>query len=243
MPKTKIQDMEEARHLLIDQGLTLDEMVTYYRDHYGIETSKSMWSRTYKRLTGTTRQLDPYSISTKYCPWEVKANYGGAQYLAALEVLDRIDKSRDVEGVPRIPLDDELRSAINNVLETIRVDLMISNTVITYDAGANTFTAVPRREGIDTDWIRNPFLDDNGRPTDALTLGVTVRPEAMLEYIEESGGAEEHLLMALEPPTGDWKLSKAWREREYKEGRLPSDYYERRKRAEGRGLPKPEQEA
>ena len=39
-----------------------------------------------------------------------------------------------------------------------------ADKVVDYDREANALVIVPRREGVDKWWIRDPFLDDEGNP-------------------------------------------------------------------------------
>jgi hypothetical protein len=153
MARSKVIDEEEARQLL-ENGETYDNMVKLYRRKYGVETTPSMWSRVHKRLTGSARQVERASV--ELVPWIVRANPRGRKYLEALRTIDDLT---DAEGVPEV-LSLPQERALS--LYRIRRELRESGEVIDYDRERNTFRTVPRREGIDKGWIREPYFNDDG---------------------------------------------------------------------------------
>ena len=53
-----------------------------------------------------------------------------------------------------------------------------ADTVVDYDWDENAYVLVPRREGVDKWWIRDPFLDDEGNPVADLSRVTVAATEA-----------------------------------------------------------------
>lgn len=152
---------------MLEAGTSFDEMIGYYREHYNIETTRSLWSRAYARLIGKGKRPTP---NPKFLPWrecerEGVRNRAGNKYREMLFILGRIDRKEDVPP-------DQLEFVLD-----VEQDLIMDNQVITYDRERCQYVTVPRRDGIDKGWIRDPFLDDRGRPF--LVPDEEVRPEAI----------------------------------------------------------------
>ena len=58
-----------------------------------------------------------------------------------------------------VPVPDEGRQRAVQLRRMLGTDL-----VVDYDQDADAMVLVPRREGVDKWWIRDPFLDDEGNP-------------------------------------------------------------------------------
>ena len=148
MSQRKIVDEEEARRLLVDEGWTYQQMIDLYWEKYGVETSASVWSRFLKRA-GERRMPDELPLAV---PWLMRgSNPRNGHYRTALRALATIDQGGAPEGNgPRLAA--RLRR------------LLGADKVVDYDREANALVIVPRREGVDKWWIRDPFLDDEGNP-------------------------------------------------------------------------------
>lgn len=85
-------------------------------------------------------------------PWLMRGNNPrNGHYRSALRALATIEQGGVPEGEgPR------LAARLRRILG--------ADKVVDYDREANALVIVPRREGVDKWWIRDPFLDDEGRP-------------------------------------------------------------------------------
>ena len=145
---TKIADEAEARRLLLDEGWTYPQMVDLYREKYGIETSISMWSRFVKRI-GERRAPEHFPLAT---PWVMRAkDPQNGHYRTGLRALAAIEQGK--------PVSDEGRKIAIRLRRALGAD-----KVVDYDREADKMVLVPRREGVDKWWIRDPFVGDDGEP-------------------------------------------------------------------------------
>ena len=162
MTRSKIVDEAEARHLLIDEGWTYQQMIELYREKYGVETSTSVWSR-FLRSAGEARIVRSFPLAA---PWLVRAkNPRNGHYRTGLRALAAIEQGEDVTTENR-------RIAIR-VRRTLGAD-----KVVDYDWNANAYVLVPRREGIDKWWIRDPFVGDDGESVADLSCVTVAAAEA-----------------------------------------------------------------
>ena len=148
MSQRKIVDEDEARRLLVDEGWTYQQMIDLYREKYGVETSTSVWSR-FLRNAGQARIVRSFPLAA---PWLVRTkNPRNGHYRTGLRALATIEQGGVPEGEgPR------LAARLRRILG--------ADKVVDYDREANALVIVPRREGVDKWWIRDPFLDDEGNP-------------------------------------------------------------------------------
>lgn len=148
MPRrTKVVDEGEARRLLLDEGWTYPQMVDLYREKYGVETSPSMWARFLKREGGERRMGERFPLAT---PWVMRAKEPrNAHYRTGLRALAAIEAGR--------PVTDQARQIAARLRRVLGTDL-----VVDYDRDADAMVLVPRRPGVDTWWIRDPFVGDDG---------------------------------------------------------------------------------
>ena len=148
MSQRKIVDEDEARRLLVDEGWTYQQMIALYREKYGVETSTSVWSR-FLRNAGQARIVRSFPLAA---PWLVRTkNPRNGHYRTGLRALATIEQGGVPEGEgPR------LAARLRRILG--------ADKVVDYDREANALVIVPRREGVDKWWIRDPFLDDEGNP-------------------------------------------------------------------------------
>lgn len=154
MPRpTKVVDPDEALELLTHQGYTYAQMVDFYREKYGVETSESIWSRFLKKhLTqGKTSQgrLHQFYLAI---PWITPEAVLNNHHRSGLQAMCRMAQGETL--TPRLRAD----------AERLQRRLVRENAVVDYDAEARSFVIVPRRPGIDTGWIRDPFRADDGTP-------------------------------------------------------------------------------
>lgn len=162
MSQRKIVDEDEARRLLVDEGYTYQQMIDLYREKYGVETSASVWSR-FLRGAGEARIVRTFPLAA---PWLVRAkNPRNGHYRTGLRALAAIEHGEDVTGETR-------RIAIR-----LRRSLG-AGQVVDYDWDANAYVLVPRREGVDKWWIRDPFVGDDGKPAADLSRVTVAAAEA-----------------------------------------------------------------
>lgn len=179
MPKSKIRDEDEARRML-EEGTSYPKMVEFYRKKYNTETSEMMWSRAHKRLLGTPRRLKRMPLrrpNPRVFPW-IEADEDedgnprkahGWKYRQALEAVERIE-----DGIP-------VDQAELVQLAKVKAELEKGDLVIDYDDKSRTFHTVPRRDGIDKGWIRDPFWGNDGKPVPIEELRGYLRDEAIEE--------------------------------------------------------------
>lgn len=176
MARSKIVDEAEALEML-EGGATYPKMVDFYRERYHIETTPSMWSRFFHRATGKVRlqRVKLRRPNPRVFPW-LEADEDedgnprethGEEYRQALGVVERIEDGTRVDQAELVRL------------ARVKAELEKDDLVIDYDQESNTFHAVPRREGIDEGWIRDPFLDDRGNPVPIEELRGYLRDEAI----------------------------------------------------------------
>jgi hypothetical protein len=143
---TKIIDKAEALHLLRDRGFTYQQMVDWYKRRHGVDTSVSMWSRFLRRNGG--RRLKPRPVAI---PWITSNDARNQNYAQGLRALDAAEQG------------EELSDQQQRLGAALRRRLVSENLVVDYDHDEEAFVLVPRRRGVDSWWIRDPFLDDAGR--------------------------------------------------------------------------------
>ena len=162
MSQRKIVDEDEARRLLVDEGWTYQQMIDLYREKYGVETSTSVWSR-FLRNAGQARIVRSFPLAA---PWLVRTkNPRNGHYRTGLRALATIEQGGVPEGEgPR------LAARLRRILG--------ADKVVDYDREANALVIVPRREGVDKWWIRDPFLDDEGNPVADLSRVTVAATEA-----------------------------------------------------------------
>lgn len=145
---TKVVDEDEAYRLLFDEEWTYPQMVDLYREKYGIETTISMWSRFVKRVGGR-RSAERFPLAT---PWVMHAKEPrNSHYRTGLRALAAIEQGKPVS------------EAGHRVAARLR-RLLGADLVVDYDRDADAMVLVPRREGVDKWWIRDPFVGDDGEP-------------------------------------------------------------------------------
>lgn len=162
MSQRKIVDEAEARRLLVDEGWTYQQMIDLYREKYGVETSTSVWSR-FLRNAGQARIVRSFPLAA---PWLVRTkNPRNGHYRTGLRALAAIEHGEDVT--------EENRRIAVRLRRTLGADM-----VVDYDWDENAYVLVPRREGVDKWWIRDPFVDDEGNPVADLSCVTVAATEA-----------------------------------------------------------------
>lgn len=146
---SKIVNEAEALHLLRDRCYTYQQMVEYYMERYGVETSVSMWSRFLSRNGG--RRMATRSAAV---PWKTSETARNQNLVQGLRALDAAERG------------EELSACQRKVGNALRRRLVSGGLVVDYDRDGEAFVLVPRRRGVDKGWIRDPFLDDAGRVVD-----------------------------------------------------------------------------
>jgi hypothetical protein len=179
--RSKVVDEDEARRLLGEEGYTYPQMVVFYRNTYGVETTVSMWSRFYKREFGGPRQPRRYH----FVPWKLPAHTASSRDLNALRLLDRA-----LGG-------EKLNDTQRRTVHLFQRALIERDQVIDFDPADGRTYRVPRRRGVDQSWIRDPFLKDDGTLETDLSW---IRFGAL----EERGiGVPDDILLARPLPDGE----------------------------------------
>lgn len=166
--KTKVVDHDEAVRLL-KAGLTYPGMIDYYKGKYGIDTTRMLWTRFYHRY------VDPNGRTQEYfdlLPWTAPGEAKGARLRQGLRALGRV-----ASGVV-------VSESVQMLARQLRNRLMADDLVVDYDNESVSFITVPRRPGIDQGWIRDPFIDDEGRWSGG---DERVKLGALKRYVETGG--------------------------------------------------------
>lgn len=147
MPARKIQDEQEAIRLL-ESDMTYAEIINFYREKYGIDTTLGLWSR-FRARRGIPRRItrDP-----KLIPWEVKLEHRHLYPIIQLRAEARRRAGNE--------LSPEDNARLDRWLDRMKED----GTVLHYEPDTDDgWFYVPRREGVDLDIIREPEADRLGR--------------------------------------------------------------------------------
>lgn len=140
MANTKIQDEAEVKRWM-EEGRTYAWMADQYREKYNIDTSPSMWAMTRRRL-GIPMRI---ARDDKLIPWAVKPEHRWDYPVVMLRMV-----ARQRQGF-------ELTEAYQHDVAGWLRGLEEDNTVVHYDPDTDQgWFYVPRREGVDTDLIREP---------------------------------------------------------------------------------------
>lgn len=144
----KVIPSQETIGMLRD-GMTLSEIAAVLFDQHHIDVTPSAIGMLRLRDTDldTPRMNHPDLI-----PWEIKKlNHRHKTAVQRLRAAGRLRAGRPL--TPRT--EGELRRWVEHLAET--------NAVVHYEPATDQgWFYVPRREGIDTDLIRNPYLTDSG---------------------------------------------------------------------------------
>lgn len=135
-------------HMLLQQGKRNVEIIRILKEEYGIHGVTQASVSQFRRRHGYPVRKSPDGRDL-LMPWKIQEGDFGRVYRA---LLARVHELNGKE----IP-----RSAHLSVLR-LRGELDAKH-VIHYDR-TNGFVLVPRREGIDKGWIRDPRFADNGEP-------------------------------------------------------------------------------
>lgn len=150
MPASKIQDEAEVVRWF-EEGRTYQWMCEEYERKYNIRTVPSLWGNFRRRRGLQRRQVRDEEL----IPWAVKHEH---RWAYSLEMLRTEGRRR--AGVT-------LRDSDLSRLRTFKANLDEADLVIHYDPDTSEgFTHVPRRRGIDTDWIRVPERRTGRRAAD-----------------------------------------------------------------------------
>lgn len=140
MPRSKIVNEQEVIRW-IEEGKTYNWMVEEYERKYNIQTTPSMFGN-FRLRRGLDRRI---GRDDNLIPWEVKKEHRWHYPLAMLRV-----EARRREGRP-------LRESDAQRLASWKQMLAEQDLVVHYDPETEEgFFYVPRREGVDTDLIREP---------------------------------------------------------------------------------------
>ena len=159
----KMLDEEEAVRLIVEEGYKSSDMVLFYREKYGIDTTLSMWSHFKRRrgIGGNERAVYPHVF-----PWRTRLGLGNAGRITALIAMHKI------------ALGEEVSVRGSEKARKLERDLREWDKVVSYNPRTNDVELVPYRPGVDYAWIRNPLVNDDGSPVeDAGSL--SLRPEGL----------------------------------------------------------------
>ena len=183
----KLVDEEEAYRLLVDEDKSLRWMVGFYREKYGVSTTPSMWSRLRAQWSGLRASgrepgapdglLVPKGVTA--VPWKSPQTVERPALREGLRALSR-SYWGEYDMLEREP-QSSLKLARSLVERCLLGDLVVDYTSDPYPS----FSLVERR-GVDTGWIRNPFVNDDGSPAGSpLELTRTLKHEAVLAYLSD----------------------------------------------------------
>lgn len=144
MGQQKLDDSEVEQ--LLRAGAAQLEVVRMYRDR-GVDVTQSAISQAISsgRIKVNTDR------NSGGIPWKLRPEHRHLHAARMLRTLARLEAGLEVGP----SLLDQAR--------TWREGLEIENSVITYDPETKEgFWRVPRRPGIDTGWVRDPNVDDEG---------------------------------------------------------------------------------
>lgn len=149
---TKITDRAELIKWLRDERLTNAEAAARYLHRDGIELSSAAIS-----MFRTRNNLDPIrNTHSALLPWTVSMEHRGLYPAQMLRLEGRLRNGDDITDTKR------------DALERWKVKLAAEDAVVHYDADTpQGWHYVPRREDVDSDLIRDPGLDDEGKPVKA----------------------------------------------------------------------------
>jgi len=140
MAASKIQDEAEVIRWF-EEGRTYAWMCQEYERKYNIHTVPSLWGN-FRRRKGLTRRL---TRDDDLIPWAVKSEHRWAYPLVVLRM-----EARKRAGHELTPLDEQR-------LASWKETLAEKDLVVHYDPDTDEgFFYVPRRVGIDNDFIRQP---------------------------------------------------------------------------------------
>lgn len=144
---SKVVDRAEAIRML-RSGVTLQGMVDFYAEVYGVSTTQAMWSRFRKNFASD----GPAPAQRQYdlIPWVSRRRTKGSRLREGLTAI-----ARQMSG-------KEMTDYTSTLARQLMNRLLMGNTVVDYDPINNRFIEVPRRVGIDQGWVKDPFIDDDG---------------------------------------------------------------------------------
>lgn len=147
MSAQKLDDNEVEQ--LLRSGWTQNQVVQMYRDK-GVDVSQSAISQA---ISGGRIKVDTGRASGGI-PWTLAPEHRWRHAARMLRTQTRLDA-----GLP-------IGASLVGQVVAWRAGLEADNSVIHYDpATEEGFWRVPRRAGVDTWWVRDPGLDDDGLPT------------------------------------------------------------------------------
>lgn len=141
------QKLDDSRvEQLLRAGKTQLEVVAIYRQE-GVDVTQSAISQAISsgRIKVNTDR------NSGGIPWKLRPEHRHLHAARMLRTQARLDAGLEVGA------------SLLSQVTTWREGLEIENSVITYDPETKEgFWRVPRRPGIDTGWVRDPNVDDEG---------------------------------------------------------------------------------
>ena len=149
---TKIQDRAELVRWLRDERLTNAEAAARYLARDGVELTSAAIS-----MFRIRNNLDPIrNTHHALLPWTVSLEHRGLYPAQMLRLEGRVRNGDDITDIKR------------DALERWKAKLVAEDAVVHYEADTpQGWHYVPRREGVDSDLIRDPAWDDEGKPVKA----------------------------------------------------------------------------
>lgn len=147
-------DLTDEQRALVEfwfrEGATLaqvqEDMWERWRFRMGF-SSLSRWRA--KALGGPVLEQRAWA-----CPWQRLPGVGGR--------LNRKYSQVMLSRLASLEAGQELEAEASLEALRFRDRLELTGMVVDYDYESDTFVRVPRREGVDDWWIRDPFLADDG---------------------------------------------------------------------------------
>ena len=183
----KLVDADEAYRLLVEDGKSLRWMVGFYREKYGVSTTPAMWSRlriqwSGQRESGRTPSAPEGLFVPKGAtavPWKSPQTVERPGLRDGLRALCRCywGELDQLAVVPRSTM-QVMRSLVERCL--------LGDLVVDYTSDPYPSFSLVERRSVDTGWVRNPFVNDDGSPAGSpLELAQVLKPDAVLAYLSD----------------------------------------------------------
>jgi len=148
MPAAKL-DLKVAERML-RAGATQQDVVEEHKRRGVTVTQKAV---SLALVEGRINVPSKYAVTGRGVPWKLKPEHRHANAARLLR-----SQARKEQGLPIGP-------SLQKQLERWIAGLLIENEVIHYHPETREgFWRVPRREGIDEWYVREPWIDDDGNP-------------------------------------------------------------------------------
>lgn len=177
-------DEDELRRW-IDEGKTALWVRDEYARKYGVTVSHSTTARWIREIRGSSTRQTAWQV-----PWHRPENSFAPRQLRRLRWLyrmdsgERLDAEKEREAANLVRLLDPL---VDRPLAEL-VRSRATSLVVDYLPGEDRWVYVPRRLGLDAEWIREPWWNDDGTARSAVELEeLGVRPELIVNRLLADG--------------------------------------------------------